>query len=110
MAGMRIGLVVIIAVMLPLALSAQTRAPAADARAWEQLAAAEDARAATSAQLDVLVNGARAADTVLRRLSVRALGRLERAELSDTIARALHDDASTVRTQAALALAQANVQ
>lgn len=80
------------------------------ARDWERLAAAEAARAATRAQLQILRSLTHGQNIELRRLSVRALGRLERADLADTIARALHDNAPAVRAQAAISLAQANVQ
>lgn len=84
--------------------------PASAAREWERLAAAEDARAATAAQLQWLVSLTHSPNAELRRLSVRSLGRLERTDLADTIARALHDPAPAVRAQAASALAQANAQ
>lgn len=82
--------------------------PAAIARDWEHLAAAENARAATPTQLQLLLRLTHSANVELRRLSVRALGRLERPELSDTIARSLHDTAPAVRAQAAWSIAQAN--
>jgi cyclophilin family peptidyl-prolyl cis-trans isomerase/HEAT repeat protein len=77
------------------------------AREWEQMAAAEDARARTPEQLNTLLRAAHSAEPELRRLAVRALGRLERAELSDTIAQALRDPAPRVRVEAAHALGQA---
>jgi vesicle coat complex subunit len=77
------------------------------AREWEQMAAAEDARARTPEQLNILLRTSHSTEPELRRLAVRALGRLERAELSDSIAQALRDPAPRVRVEAAHALGQA---
>ena len=74
---------------------------------WERLLAAEDARARTPAQLAVILETTRATEPELRRLAVRALGRLERAELADTIALHLADASARVRTEAAHAIGQA---
>src|SRR5688572_16248313 len=73
---------------------------------WERLLAAEDARATTTAQLDVLVAGTPSAEPALRRIATRALGRLERSSLMDRIARMLADPNAPVRVEAAHALAQ----
>ncbi|MEO5509237.1 MAG: peptidylprolyl isomerase [Longimicrobiales bacterium] len=80
-----------------------------DARAWEAIAAAEDARAVTPKQLAVLLDGSRSPTLELRRISVRALGRLQRADLADTIARALNDASPVIRAEAAHALALASI-
>ena len=77
---------------------------------WERLVAAEDARAATPAQLQVLMKAARSPQTELRRLAVRGLGRLERASLVDSIAPLLRDPVAAVRAEAAHALGQAVVR
>jgi cyclophilin family peptidyl-prolyl cis-trans isomerase/HEAT repeat protein len=76
------------------------------ARAWEQLVSAEDARARTPEQLAVLIQHTRSTEPELRRLAVRALGRLERPALADTIAILLRDASPRVRAEAAHALAQ----
>ena len=73
---------------------------------WEQMAAAEDARARTPAQLATLLMTSHSSAPELRRLAVRALGRLERADLSDSIAVSLRDPAARVRAEAAHALGQ----
>ncbi len=69
--------------------------------------AAEDTRASTPEQLQILLDAASGPDASLRATAVRALGRLERPELVDTIALHLDDPVPEVRAQAANALAQA---
>src|SRR5688572_4745265 len=76
------------------------------ARDWERLVAAEDARARTAEQLGIILEITRAAQPELRRLAVRALGRLERPTLVDSIAVLLRDPAPPVRAEAAHAMAQ----
>ena len=78
----------------------------AHAAAWERLIAAEDARARTPAQLQVLLDGLRAREAVLRAVAVRGLGRLERGELAEHILPLLRDPEPSVRVAAAHALAQ----
>jgi cyclophilin family peptidyl-prolyl cis-trans isomerase/HEAT repeat protein len=69
--------------------------------------AAEDARAPTQASLDVLLAGAHSSSATIQRLAVRALGRLERPELADTIAPLMAARNAAVRAEAANALGQA---
>jgi cyclophilin family peptidyl-prolyl cis-trans isomerase len=90
------------------ATGAQSVRPA-DARKWEAIAAAENARAPDAAQLATLFRGARDTSIEIRRISVRALGRLQRAELTDSISVSLHDASPAVRAEAAKALALANI-
>jgi cyclophilin family peptidyl-prolyl cis-trans isomerase/HEAT repeat protein len=73
---------------------------------WERIVAAEDARARTPEQLQTLLAGVRSRTPETRRISLRALGRLERFSLADTIATFLNDPSASVRAQAAHALAQ----
>lgn len=68
--------------------------------------AAEDGRARTPAQLATLTGALTHGDTVIQRLAVRALGRLERPELLDWVATRLSGTVATVRLEAANALAQ----
>lgn len=68
---------------------------------------AEDARAPTPAALQVLVDGTRSPDPALQVLAVRALGRLERPELAETIVALLSAASAAVRAEAANALGQA---
>jgi len=69
---------------------------------------AEDARAATSAQLAVLRDGAHDSVSKVRRIAVRALGRLRRPELIPELVRALDDASPSVRASAATALLDAS--
>lgn len=77
------------------------------AAAWERIAVAEDARAATPAQLATLEDGTRSDAAVIRAIAVRGLGRLERADLFDRIAPLLRDADPAVRAAAAHAVGQA---
>jgi len=77
------------------------------ARAFLQLVDAEDARPAGGSSLHVLLDAARSSDPFLRSIGVRALGRLERPELVDSILPHLDDRVPAVRAEAANALAQA---
>jgi cyclophilin family peptidyl-prolyl cis-trans isomerase/HEAT repeat protein len=76
------------------------------ASTWQRVLAAEDARAVSDGELSVLFDALTAAEPELRRLAVRALGRLERADLAPRIAPMLADAAPRVRASAANALAQ----
>ncbi|MGH7468642.1 MAG: HEAT repeat domain-containing protein [Longimicrobiales bacterium] len=104
-ATLQLGLAVLGASTAAAQLSADVLRP--HARQWEQLIAAEDARARSPEQLQVLLEGTRAGSMELRRLAVRALGRLERPELADPITAMLRDAAPGVRAEAAHALGQA---
>jgi cyclophilin family peptidyl-prolyl cis-trans isomerase/HEAT repeat protein len=75
--------------------------------AYLRLLAAEDARAATAADLQVLLDGTASTEASLRRVAVRALGRLENPEMVDHIVPLLMDPAATVRESTANAIAQA---
>ena len=69
--------------------------------------ASEDARADTPAELAPIFRGLTNGDPRVRRIAVRALGRLERSNLVAGILPSLSDDASVVRAEAANALGQA---
>lgn len=69
--------------------------------------AAEDARADTPAELAPIFRGLTNGDPRVRRIAVRALGRMERPELVPQILPLLSDDAPPVRAEAANALGQA---
>lgn len=79
----------------------------AHATTWERLLAAEDARAATDAQLGELRAGLSHPSPQIRTMAVRALGRLERPVLAADIVLLLRDASPDVRAHAANALAQA---
>ena len=67
---------------------------------------AEDARAATADELRTLTTAAASDPTPLQVLAVRALGRLERSDLTTTLVPLLDQATAAVRAEAACALAQ----
>jgi len=67
---------------------------------------AEDARAATADQLQLLTTTAASGPADLQVVAVQALGRLERPSLVATLAPLLDAQAAAVRAEAAWALAQ----
>jgi cyclophilin family peptidyl-prolyl cis-trans isomerase/HEAT repeat protein len=67
---------------------------------------AEDARAQTDAELTTLRSGLTHADPKVRQQSVRAIGRLERADLIPALTRPLADPVADVRIEAANATGQ----
>jgi len=80
----------------------------ADSTLWMRMLEAEDARGAGNEGLNPLFEGARSSSPVLRGIAVRGLGRLERADLADSIVPLLDDADPDVRAEAANALAQAS--
>jgi cyclophilin family peptidyl-prolyl cis-trans isomerase/HEAT repeat protein len=91
---------------LPCPAAAEARSVSFGAK-WLRLLEAEDARAATREQLDILLRGLEERDVELQRIAVRALGRLERPDLVPAIAAVLSAGEAAVRAEAANALAQA---
>ena len=87
--------------------AAQQPAGDVDPRAFRQsMFEAEDSRAADPAGLATLLAGVESPDPEIRRLAVRALGRLERAELAGRIAQLVDADQPTLRAEAVNALGQ----
>ena len=76
-------------------------------RVRQAILVAEDLRPTTPDGLAPILAGLASADTVAQRLAVRALGRLERAELVADIAPLLRARPASVRAEAANALGQA---
>ncbi len=72
-----------------------------------QLMQAEDRRGSTEADILTLRDGPKAEGSSLRRAAVRALGRLERADLLPDILPLLEDADASVRAAATIAVAQA---
>lgn len=79
----------------------------ADTATYALILGAEDRRAPTSGDLDVLVEATSSPLPGIRRVSARALGRLERPELTDRLLPLLEDPDPMVRVEAVNALAQA---
>ncbi|CAN5689461.1 peptidylprolyl isomerase [soil metagenome] len=79
----------------------------ADRDAFMELLALEDARAPNPGDVDRIAEALTHPEPGIRRVAVRALGRLERPELVERIVPALDDVDPVVRTEAANALAQA---
>jgi len=97
-----------LALGLGAALSLAAAAHQADKASVRQaLLAAEDARAPSAADLQVLLRAARHDDDEIQAAAVRALGRLERPDLVDDLKPFLRTASAAVRAQAANAVAQA---
>lgn len=73
----------------------------------QRLLEAEDARARTPAQVATFEAGLNHADTLVQRVAVRAVGRLEQPAWLERLATAFGSPAVTVRVEAANAVAQA---
>ena len=83
---------------------------ALDSATWTSLLAAEDSRAPRLEDLAMLERALGHDNAQVRRIAVRALGRLERSSLVPSIAPMLSDPDASVRTEAANALGQAVYQ
>lgn len=72
----------------------------------DRILRAEDARASGVDGVIPLLEGLRSTDPGMRRLAVRAIGRLQRPQFVETLAPALYDNRPELRTEAANAIAQ----
>jgi cyclophilin family peptidyl-prolyl cis-trans isomerase len=79
---------------------------ATDTALLQRLLVAEDARATGAEGLDPLLTALSGGDTLLRRLAVRGLGRLQRPELGRRLLPSVADPVPAVRAEAANAVAQ----
>jgi hypothetical protein len=86
--------------------SSHASAAPVDAAALQRLLGAEDARGTGRDGLEPLVGALTSADTLLRRVAVRGLGRFQRPELGRQLLTYLADPAPSVRAEAANAVAQ----
>jgi cyclophilin family peptidyl-prolyl cis-trans isomerase/HEAT repeat protein len=77
-----------------------------DTAALQRLLAAEDSRGTGPEGLTPLLDAASSPDTLLRRVAVRGLGRMQRPALGKLLVPLLHDPVSAVRAEAANAIAQ----
>ncbi|HXV85210.1 MAG TPA: HEAT repeat domain-containing protein, partial [Gemmatimonadales bacterium] len=81
--------------------------PPSDSALYATMLAAEDSRAPDDATLEILLSRLTALDTTVRRMAVRALGRLERGDLVSRLAPRLDDRHPGIRAETAHALGQA---
>lgn len=72
----------------------------------QQLLVAEDSRGKGTDGLAPLVEGLNSQDSLIRRVSVRGLGRLQRASLGPSLLPILADPVPAIRAEAAIAIAQ----
>jgi cyclophilin family peptidyl-prolyl cis-trans isomerase/HEAT repeat protein len=80
---------------------------AADSTLLQRMLVAEDARGTGSEGLGPLLEGAKSGDAGIRRLAIRALGRLGRQDFHAVIAAGTGDSVPAIRAEAVNALAQA---
>ena len=86
--------------------SAAQNSSAATLTFRQAMLAAEDSRAADPVSLATLLTGIESPNEEIQQIAVRALGRLERFNMSDRIARLLEADQPAVRREAVNALGQ----
>ncbi|MES2123652.1 MAG: HEAT repeat domain-containing protein, partial [Gemmatimonadota bacterium] len=84
---------------------AQRPAPAQRA-SLQRLLLAEDARGTQADGIAPILDGLHSTDTMLRRVDVRAAGRLQRPELARLLVQVLDDPVPAIRAEAANAIAQ----
>ena len=82
------------------------RAFRADTAALQRILTAEDRRGGGTNGLDPLLQGIHGADSMLRRVAARGIGRLQRPELALQLGPLLADKVTAVRIEAANAIAQ----
>lgn len=82
------------------------QARVSDRGALERLLVAEDARGKGSGGLAPITDGLTSQDTLIRRVAVRAAGRLQRPDLARLLLPALADPVAAVRAEASIAIAQ----
>ncbi len=84
----------------------QGRPGAVDTASLDRLLAAEDARGTGAHGMTPLLQARGGADTLLRRVAVRGLGRFQRPELGRLLLSSLDDPLASVRAEAANAVTQ----
>ena len=77
-----------------------------NAAALQRLLVAEDARGTGADGLTPLLKGLRSSDTMLRRVAVRGLGRMQRPDVGRQLEAMLADKVPAIRAEAANAIAQ----
>ncbi|MGN6391372.1 MAG: peptidylprolyl isomerase [Gemmatimonadales bacterium] len=92
---------------VPLPAQSRIGGPAtADTAGLQRLLVAEDARGTGPDSIAPLTDALHGSDTLLRRLAVRGLGRLQRPEVGRTLLASLDDPIPAIRAEAANAIAQ----
>src|SRR5579864_5355236 len=81
--------------------------PRPDSAALQQILTIEDARATSPGGAAPLLVYLASSDTLLRRVAVRAVGRLQRPDLVSRLVPLLNDPVPAIRAEAANAIAQA---
>ncbi|MES2306158.1 MAG: HEAT repeat domain-containing protein [Gemmatimonadota bacterium] len=104
--GLAARLTLTTALLLPVHLHAQQRSSSTNLDALQRLLVAEDARGTGEAGLAPLLEGIRSSDSLLRRVAVRGIGRLQRPDLARLLLPALNDPLPSVRAEAANAMVQ----
>lgn len=99
-------LALVTALLLPAPLCAQLRASPPNLDALQRLLVAEDARGTGAAGMAPLLEGIRSSDTLLRRVAVRGIGRLQRPDLAKLLLPLLNDPVPGIRAEAANAMVQ----
>jgi len=95
-----------VALMLAPRVGAAQAPATVDTAAFQRLLVAEDARGTGSDGLGPLTAALTSADTLLRRLAVRGLGRFQRPALGRVLLPSLTDPLASIRAEAANAVAQ----
>lgn len=96
-----------LALLLPVRFTAQAQqARVVDRAVLERLLVAEDARGKGAGALAPITEGLTSQDTLIRRVAVRAVGRLQRPDLAGKLIPILSDPVPAIRAEAAIAVAQ----
>ncbi len=96
----------VLILLSPAAAAAQSPVQPPDTSKLQRLLTAEDARGTGPDGLTPLLEARSSPDTLLRRIAVRGLGRMQRPALGRLLAPLLHDSVPAVRAEAATAIAQ----
>jgi cyclophilin family peptidyl-prolyl cis-trans isomerase/uncharacterized membrane protein/HEAT repeat protein len=105
--GVACALTAIVLIVSSGRLAAQATATSTvDTAALHRLLTAEDARGTGPDGLSPLLDASKGQDTLLRRLAIRGLGRLQRPEFGRLLLASLDDPLPSVRAEAANAIAQ----
>ena len=99
------GMALALLLLVPFTAQAQ-QARVVDRAVLERLLVAEDARGKGAGGLAPITEGLTSQDTLIRRVAVRAVGRLQRPDLAGKLIPILSDPVPAIRAEAAIAVAQ----